>query len=57
MTRLRTDLPLIEDKEMEDWAKDIIENTHYRDVKTLRLKLDEAIESHERDLTEQQMNF
>jgi hypothetical protein len=50
MTQLRTDLPLIPDKEMEDWAQDIVENTHYRDLKTLRMKLDEAIESHDRDL-------
>jgi hypothetical protein len=50
MTQLRTDLPLIPDKEMEEWAQDIVENTHYRDLKTLRMKLDEAIESHDRDL-------
>ena len=50
MTRIRTDLPLISDKEMEEWAQDIVENTHYRDLKTLRMKLDEAIESHDRNL-------
>ena len=49
MTRIRTDLPLISDKEMEEWAQDIVENTHYRDLKTLRLKLDQAIESHDND--------
>ena len=49
MTRIRTDLPLIPDKEMEEWAQDIVENTHYRDLKTLRMKLDEAIESHDND--------
>ena len=50
MTRIRTDLPLIPDKEMEEWAQDIVENTHYRDLKTLRMKLDQAIESHDRNL-------
>ena len=50
MTRVRTDLPLISDKEMEEWAQDIVENTHYRDLKTLRMKLDQAIESHDNDL-------
>ena len=49
MTRIRTDLPLISDKEMEEWAQDIVENTHYRDLKTLRMKLDQAIESHDTD--------
>lgn len=49
MTRIRTDLPLIPDKEMEEWAQDIVENTHYRDLKTLRMKLDQAIESFEND--------
>ena len=49
MTRIRTDLPLIPDKEMEEWAQDIVENTHYRDLKTLRMKLDEAIGSHDND--------
>jgi hypothetical protein len=57
MTYLRTDLPLIPDKEMEDWAQDIVENTHYRDIKTLRLKLEQAIESHERGLPQSQVNF
>jgi hypothetical protein len=57
MTRLRIDVPLLSDEEMEDWVKDIIENKHYRDIKSLRLKLDEAIESHDRGLTQQQMNF
>ena len=55
MTRIRTDLPLIPDKEMEEWAQDIVENTHYRDLKTLRMKLDQAIESHDND-TEIQPN-
>ena len=50
MTRIRTDLPLMSDKEMEEWAQNIVENTHYRDLKTLRMKLDEAIESHDRNL-------
>jgi len=50
MIRLRTDLPLISDKEMEGWIQDIVENTHYRDLKTLRMKLDEAIETHDRSL-------
>ena len=49
MTRIRTDLPLLSGKEMEEWAQDIVENTHYRDLKTLRMKLDEAIESHDDD--------
>ena len=50
MTRIRTDLPLIPDKEMEEWTEDIVENTHYRDLKILRMKLDEAIESHDSSL-------
>jgi hypothetical protein len=50
MTRIRTDLPLISDKEMDEWTQDIVENTHYRDLKTLRMKLDEAIESHDSSL-------
>jgi hypothetical protein len=49
MTRVRTDLPLIPDKEMEEWAQDIVENTHYRDLKTLHMKLDQAIESFDND--------
>jgi hypothetical protein len=49
MTRIRTDLPLISDKDMEEWARDIVENTHYRDLKTLRMKLDQAIESNDND--------
>jgi hypothetical protein len=53
MTRLRTDLPLIPDQEMKDWVQDIVENTHYRDVETLRLKLKQAIQSHNRELDEQ----
>jgi hypothetical protein len=53
LTHLRTDLPLIRDQEMDDWVQDIVENTHYRDLKTLRLKLDEAIEYHERELIPQ----
>ena len=50
MTRIRTDLPLISDKEMDEWTQDIVENTHYRDLKTLRMKLDEATESHDSSL-------
>ena len=50
MTRIGTDLPSTSDKEMEEWAQDIVENTDYRDLKTLRMKLDEAIESHDRSL-------
>ena len=38
---------------MEEWIEDIVENTHYRDVETLRFKLDEAIESHNREVDEQ----
>jgi len=53
MTRLRTDLPLIPDQEMKDWVQDIVENTHYRDVETLRHKLDQAIESHNAELDQQ----
>jgi hypothetical protein len=34
---------------MEEWARDIVENTHYRDLKTLRMKLDQAIESNDND--------
>ena len=50
MTRIRTDLPLIPDKEMEEWTEDIVEITHYRDLKILRMKLDEAIEFHDSSL-------
>ena len=50
MTRIRTDLPLISDKEMDEWTQDIVENTHSRDLKILRMKLDEAIESHDSSL-------
>jgi hypothetical protein len=51
MTHLRTDLPLKPDQEMDNWVQNIVENTHYRDIRSLRLKLDEAIESHHADLT------
>jgi hypothetical protein len=51
MTHLRTDLPLIPDQEMEGWLEDILENTHYRDIKALRQKLDEAIQSYDIDMT------
>jgi hypothetical protein len=51
MTHLRTDLPLLPDQEMDDWVEDIVENTHYRDIRTLHLKLEEAIESHDGNLT------
>lgn len=57
MTHLRTDLSLLSDKEMEEWVEDIVENTHYKDVKTLHFKLDEAIESHERGLHQPQLNI
>ena len=50
MSRIRTDLPLISDKEMEGWVQDIVENTHYKDIKILRFRLDEEIESHDMDL-------
>ena len=48
MTHLRTDLPLLSDHDMDDWVDDIVENTYYRDISTLRLKLEEAIESNDR---------
>jgi hypothetical protein len=51
MTHIRTDLQLLPDQEMDDWVEDIVENTHYRDVRILILKLKEAIESHDADLT------
>jgi hypothetical protein len=38
---------------MGEWVQDIGENTHYKGVKTLNFKLDEAIESHERVFTSQ----
>lgn len=47
MTRIRTDLPLLSNKEMEEWAQDIIENTHYRDLRTLRMIIDQAVEIHD----------
>jgi len=52
MTHLITNLPLLPDQDMDDWVDDILENTHYRDIKALRLKLDEAIESHDRGTTD-----
>jgi len=51
MTHLRTDLPLLPNQEMDDWVEDIVENTHYRDIRSLHLKLKEAIESHDGGLT------
>ena len=51
MIHLRTDLPLLPNQEMDDWVEDIVENTHYRDIRTLHLKLTEAIESHDGDMT------
>jgi len=57
MTHLRTDLPILSDKEMEEWVEDIVENTHYKDLKTLNFKLDEAIESHERGLHQPELNI
>ena len=46
MIHLRTDLPLLPQQDMDGWVEDILENTHYRDIQSLRQKLDEAIESH-----------
>ena len=57
MTQLRTDLPTISDKEMFEWTQDILENTHYRDIKILNHRLDEAIESHEKGLHEPELNI
>ncbi|HEY9398782.1 MAG TPA: hypothetical protein VIP29_02675 [Nitrososphaeraceae archaeon] len=51
MTHIRTDLTLLSDHEMDDWVEDIVENTHYRDVRTLVLRLKEAIDSNDGDLT------
>lgn len=42
---------------MEKSLENIIENTHYKDVKTLQFKLDEAIESHERGLNHPELNI
>jgi len=56
MTYLRTDLPILSEREMDEWVEDIIENTHYKDVKTLNFKLDEAIESHEKGIHEPELN-
>ena len=53
MTDLRIDLSMLSEKEMEELVEDIVENTHYKDVKMLHFKLDEAIESHERVFTSQ----
>lgn len=57
MTHLRTDLPTIPETEIDEWVEDIVENTNYKDVKTLRLKLDRAIESHESGLHEPELNI
>ena len=51
MTHLRTDLSLIPDPQMNDWIEDILENTHYRDIRTLHQKLGEAIMSHDSGTT------
>lgn len=56
MIYLRTDLPILSEREMDEWVEDIIENTHYKDVKTLNFKLDEAIESHEKGIHEPELN-
>jgi len=56
MTHLRTDFPLMSDQEMDDWVDDIVENTHYQDVKTLNFRLEEASESHERGLPHPELN-
>jgi low affinity Fe/Cu permease len=37
---------------MDDWVEDIVENTHYRDIQSLRQKLDEAIQSHYDGMTQ-----
>jgi hypothetical protein len=55
MTHLRTDLSLIPDQEMNDWIEDILENTHYRDIKVLNQKLGEAIKSHDTETTHETM--
>jgi hypothetical protein len=55
MTRLRTDLPLLPDHEMNDWLEDVLENTHYRDVRALHHKLGEAITSHDSETTHETM--
>jgi len=52
MIHLRTDLPLLPNQEMDDWVEDIVENTHYCDIRSLHLKLKEAIESHDGDMTD-----
>lgn len=57
MNRLRTDLPLLSDQEMEEWVEDIVQNTHFKDVKTLHFMLNKALESHERGLHEPQLNI
>ena len=51
MIHLRTDLTLIPDPEMNDWVEDILENTHYRDIRDLHQKLGEAIKSHDSETT------
>ena len=55
MTHLRTDLSLILDQEMNDWIEDILENTHYRDIRTLHQKLGDAINSHDCETTHETM--
>lgn len=57
MTDLRIDLSMRSEKEMEELVEDIVENTHYKDVKMLHFKLDEAIESHERGLHQPELNI
>ena len=37
---------------MDDWVEDIVENTHYRDIQSLRQKLEEAIQSHYEGMTQ-----
>ena len=55
MTHLRTDLSIIPDQEMNDWIEDILENTHYRDIRTIHQKLGDAINTHDSETTHETM--
>lgn len=44
-----TDLPLIPDKEMDEWVKDIVENTHYKPIRLndLRNEINAQLRAHQ----------
>lgn len=49
--KLRTDIGVMDDKDIANWIEDILKNTHYLDVKLLSNALNEAVENHELAIT------